>query len=212
VFDALPCRFVSSGADMTSNTIKALKAYSKDLKDFDFPALQAHIKDESDRAAVIVLAAMLEDKLEVALRKRIAANVGEAATDKLFAYNGPMGTFSARIEIARAFGVIERETCNQLHTLRAMRNACAHSQKPISFAVKELGDALNLFVTGNDSFHSDLTKRRDAPEGRSALTWEVVMLGGAIRRGTRASAIAKFDKLIEQEDANREAKSRMDKD
>jgi hypothetical protein len=49
-----------------------------------------------------------------------------------------MATLSAKMELACLFGFIEDKTYQQLDIIREMRNACAHSKRPVDFSNKEV--------------------------------------------------------------------------
>lgn len=57
---------------------------------------------------------------------------------------GPLSTFHSKIVAAYAFGICNAAVKNVLHSVRQIRNAFAHSKKPITFShqlvVKELAD------------------------------------------------------------------------
>jgi DNA-binding MltR family transcriptional regulator len=190
---------------MTAAAIKTLKDYANDGEAIqNFSEVLEHIKEETDRATVVILSAHLEDKLEAALRKRINPAKSKDSTNRLFEYNGPLGTFSARIEIAHAFAVIEKATCAQLHTFRELRNACAHSRRPISLQVAELKTAVEAFNTAPNSFHEQLVGKVKHTNVRSQMVLEVVMLTTAIRTGSREEAVKRMTQVLEK---NRKAKT-----
>jgi hypothetical protein len=126
----------------TPKPVKALRNYYKDrFKERDTDVLLADLMDESDRAAVIIMASVLEDALALALSQRMGPFVGEDGKkdhEKLFEYDGPLGSFSAKIAMARGLNIIEHQTRKELDNIREMRNACAHSFQPISFKIPEL--------------------------------------------------------------------------
>lgn len=125
----------------------------------------AQIEGESDRAAVIVGAALLHDLLRsillAALRPHVPAKSG--APDQLDA--GPtsiLGTFSGCIDLAHRLGLIGDGNYRDLHNVREMRNICAHknwdkridlSQSPFKDRVEQLdrhlpGTALEMILNG----------------------------------------------------------------
>src|SRR5258708_8675480 len=76
---------------------------------------------ETDRAAIVLGAAQMDALLEAILKARLI----EPKKD-LFAFQGPFGTFSGKIETASVVGAIDRRFANKLHLVRNIRNACAH--------------------------------------------------------------------------------------
>jgi DNA-binding MltR family transcriptional regulator len=92
-----------------------------------FPAFKEFMdefNDESDRAAVILGAAKLDYLLYQILQKFLVPNVG--SNDELLAGDGPLSTFSAKIQICYRLGLIDSEFARALHLTRKIRNAFAH--------------------------------------------------------------------------------------
>lgn len=87
---------------------------------------------ESDRAAVILTAAMLEQTLEVLLKASLVPC--SSHEDPLFdsAY-APLSAFSAKIEISYRIGLISRLEARILHLVRKIRNEFAHNVTGCSF-------------------------------------------------------------------------------
>jgi DNA-binding MltR family transcriptional regulator len=100
-------------------------------------------ESESDRAVSLITAAFLDDGLEALLRKCLVER--HNLVNELFSYNGPFGTFSARINTAYALGHISETTFKDLNIIRGIRNDFAHSRKEISFDTPSIrGRAMNL--------------------------------------------------------------------
>jgi len=81
---------------------------------------------ETDRAAIVLGAAQMDALLEAILKARLI----EPKKD-LFAFQGPFGTFSGKIETASVVGAIDRSFANKLHLVRNIRNACAHDVRRV---------------------------------------------------------------------------------
>jgi DNA-binding MltR family transcriptional regulator len=81
---------------------------------------------ESDRAAIILGAAQMDELLTILLRKRLIHPKNE-----LFDFNGPFGTFSAKIETAHAIGAIDKSFANKIHLVRRIRNEFAHNIRSV---------------------------------------------------------------------------------
>ena len=79
---------------------------------------------ESDRAAVILSAIEIDNGLKRMLEKYLfpCAN----STDPLFSNNGPLGTFSSKIDMCFRLGLIDAEVARTVHLLRKIRNDFAH--------------------------------------------------------------------------------------
>ncbi len=81
------------------------------------------LKNESGRGAILVGVAYLEE----VLAEVIAAHVRVHDWDKeLFTMDGPVGTFSAKIKMAGALGMVTPEEAKTLDALREVRNSAAH--------------------------------------------------------------------------------------
>src|SRR5690348_13100633 len=88
--------------------------------------LHQEFSKETDRAAVIVAASMLDELLRTILVARLVPV--SSATDELFdGANAPVGTFSARIEMAYRVGLVSVKFARDLHLVRKIRNDFAHN-------------------------------------------------------------------------------------
>jgi hypothetical protein len=119
---------------------------------------------ESDRAAVILTASMLDETLKDLLESHLIPC--SSSDDPLFdGSNAPMGTFSARIECAYRLGLISKNFAKCLHITRKIRNAFAHdvagctfSSQSVAARVRALKQATNApDKTGKDNLHDPRT-------------------------------------------------------
>jgi hypothetical protein len=121
------------------NSVRRLGRYWKNRGDLpDAHWLANEIQNESDRTAIILFATLLDDTLITRLSAIFGAKLDSNEFDHIFRYEGPLGSFSSRIEISSLFKILDDITCEQLHCIREMRNACAHTKRPISFETPEL--------------------------------------------------------------------------
>ena len=102
------------------------------------PNWSPELAGESDRSSIILFATLLDDALIYRLSKSLVIEPNENQFDYIFRFEGPLGSFSARTEIAYLFDVIDDITHDQLNDIREMRSACAHSKQSMTFANKEL--------------------------------------------------------------------------
>jgi hypothetical protein len=95
--------------------------------------LDREFENESDRASVILAAALLDAALELLLRAFMRpCSTGE---DPLFeGANAPIGTFSARIDVAYRLGLLDLDFSRALHLVRRIRNDFAHNIAGCTFA------------------------------------------------------------------------------
>jgi DNA-binding MltR family transcriptional regulator len=106
-------------------------------------SFRTSIAGETDRGAVLMAAAFLDDKLKELIEKRVVQD--KKIRRRVFDFNGPLGTFSSRIDFAYLIGVIPKNAQRDLHTIRAIRNQFAHHAAPLSYdqeKVKALCDRL----------------------------------------------------------------------
>ena len=80
---------------------------------------------ESDRGGVLVGFAFLDHMIDNLCRAKMVA--GTKAVNKLLEYPGPLTTFAARTDLAYTLGWIGPQVYQDLHRIRKVRNAFAHS-------------------------------------------------------------------------------------
>jgi DNA-binding MltR family transcriptional regulator len=98
----------------------------------DQKILDTEFEGSSDRSAAIVGVSYLDELLkEVVLECMVkdTSNVNK----QLFSNNGPLSSFSSRIDLSYRFGVISKYEKSQLHILRKIRNIFAHMLVGASF-------------------------------------------------------------------------------
>jgi hypothetical protein len=95
--------------------------------------LLAEFKKESDRAAVILVASLLDVALESLIRNSLVPN--PCREDELFdPPNAPLSSFSAKISFAHRLGLVSRKFSRDLHLIRKIRNEFAHNVRECTFA------------------------------------------------------------------------------
>jgi DNA-binding MltR family transcriptional regulator len=109
----------------------------------DFSRLPPEYDDLSARLAdflrpqhpittAILGAIMVEHELDELLRCRLK-HKDDNTWAMLTADHGPLYSFSAKIAMGHALGIYDQATFNDLTIVRKIRNAFAHSKKPIQF-------------------------------------------------------------------------------
>ena len=78
----------------------------KPIPDFDLNAFSGPFRAESDRACAVLGAALLDARLESLYNRRL-----RISKEELLSNNGPLGTLSARIRVARALAWISEDVC-----------------------------------------------------------------------------------------------------
>lgn len=102
------------------------------------------VKKESDRGAILLCAAWLDDALALLLRNRLTDD--SAIVDKLFGIDQPLGTLSSRIKMAYCLGLIDEDVRKDLDTIRGIRNEFGHVRKPLSFEDQSIKDRCNNLI------------------------------------------------------------------
>lgn len=92
------------------------------IREFDLNAFSVRFGSESDRACAVLGAAVLDAKLEDLFRRTL-----RCFHERLLKNTCPLGTFSARILVARALEWINEDAQIDLDTVRGIRNDFAHS-------------------------------------------------------------------------------------
>jgi DNA-binding MltR family transcriptional regulator len=105
-----------------------MKPHELDL--YDYSDLVTLFHSESDRGAAVLAGSYVENYLATLL-KAWMENTDKA--DQLFDSSGPLSSFSQRIEIAYAFGIIYLHDYKDLQNIRKIRNYFAHHPKEASF-------------------------------------------------------------------------------
>lgn len=94
----------------------------KSLREIDPDKFKERLNSESDRACAILGAALLDARLETVFRQHLLR-----CQQELLGSDRPLGSFSARIRMARALALIDEDAGADLDTIRAIRNDFAHS-------------------------------------------------------------------------------------
>jgi Mannitol repressor len=122
---------------------KALRTASKRRpSDSELDAIFTEIRLGGERGSVLLAASMIENVLEGAIAFRFG-HLSKSDLDDLFTGTAPLATFSAKIKIAYAMGVIGKNTRHDLDSFREMRNAFAHSIVLLTLTQPEVANLLN---------------------------------------------------------------------
>ena len=108
---------------------------------------------ESERGAVIIGTSKVEEQLEKYIRK-ILPDDSKTYTRKLLDYPGVLSSFSAKIELAYAFRLIDNNLYTSLNALRKIRNDAAHVSNSFSIndirerfeMIFDLGPSIAIFI------------------------------------------------------------------
>ncbi len=102
----------------------------------------------ADRAAALIVVALLEDALKTAITTHFAP-VEDNAIDQLFGgglEDVPLGSFSARIRLGYVLGIYGPDMRADLETIRLVRNVFAHSRHLLDFTSSEVREVCKQFI------------------------------------------------------------------
>lgn len=97
-----------------------------------------NLDKDTDRAAAIVAAAILDKRLTDAISYRFHPH--DEIHGSFFRSTGPLGTFSVKIDMAYVLGLIGSEAHRDLMTIKNIRNAFAHHLDIIDFDSQRIRD------------------------------------------------------------------------
>jgi hypothetical protein len=104
-------------------------------------AVHREFARESDRAAGIVVAAMIDEALKDLLSKYLIPAT-KRDRDLVIGQRAPLGTFSARIDAAHQLGLISPFLARDLHIIREIRNTFAHEAAESTFQTPSVRDRI----------------------------------------------------------------------
>lgn len=101
---------------------------------------------QPDRVAAIMAAALIEAVLERLIRVSFKHD-SKVRNSILFGANGPLSTFSGKIHIAAAFGIITEAMAEELVRMKNIRNVFAHAATNVDFETPEIAQEAYGFNT-----------------------------------------------------------------
>ncbi|SPR97363.1 MltR family transcriptional regulator [Cupriavidus taiwanensis] len=116
------------------------------------------LSEESDRGCALVGAAYLDEEITKLLRSRMVEN--KSNSDALLNQGRPIGTFSAKIRVAYAMGLIPEDVFRDISAIREIRNKFAHLHGPLSFDDQSIRDQCRSLRTAIPS------KKDSSPRAR----------------------------------------------
>jgi hypothetical protein len=109
---------------------KAIDAHGFDAS--DLVEISKKISNESMTAKVIVFGSYIEEKTIDLMKLHLERFNSKEEEDCIFGFNGPLGSFSSRINMAYYLGWLSEKERKNLHSFRKIRNAFAHEAYKIS--------------------------------------------------------------------------------
>ncbi|UVK36839.1 Abi family protein [Mesorhizobium sp. AR10] len=98
----------------------------------EIPAMVLAIEKRSHAGFALVAGQILDTTLEEVLVNHMPG-LNKDMRKRLFSGFGPLATFSSRIHIAEALGLIDKTFAKELHKMRVIRNMFAHSMRTLHF-------------------------------------------------------------------------------
>ena len=144
------------------------------------------IRGESDRAAVIIGAAKLDQMLHELIQQVLLPS--STGRDDLLDSDRGVGTFSARINLSHRLGLIDSEFAWAMHIIRRIRNTFAHQPATSTLdsgterdRVRELVNVMKKFPLYNDVALPKFDDGTGTPSGefRAALSVFYIRLESA---------------------------------
>jgi hypothetical protein len=128
---------------------------------------------ESDRACVILSAAMMDTALEIAL-KTYFLPTGSSHDSLLEGQDAPLSSFGARIDIAYRLGLISTKFHRDLHIIRKIRNDFAHDISGCSFENMSVRNRINELIRSSGIVRRCPKRRKgygdEGPKGDFQMT------------------------------------------
>lgn len=110
---------------------------------------------ESDRGCVLIRSSDIENLLTQILEDYINETSDLSNNDKklLFDFTGPLGTFSSKILLTKALGLLDSDLYEDISTVRVLRNRAAHSDSDFSLSEKD-----NIALVESMKFNNEKIK------------------------------------------------------
>lgn len=174
------------------------------------------LSGESDRAAAIVGASLLDHLLESMLKQALVAHPTKAA--EMFGGRGILGSLGAKIDMAFLLGLISEDVGSSLDRVREIRNEFAHGHEQLTFFDQSIRDRIGNFPSLKVIKHQ-VRLLKETGEGQKAIQemrlddprrhWELVIadlslrLSAGLKYIKQATARANvFERWIIDDDTN----------
>jgi DNA-binding MltR family transcriptional regulator len=135
---------------------------------FDWESLRPFwntLSAESDRACAILAGSFLDAVLESGLNRYFVQDYKK----ELIGPFGPLGTFSSKIELCYAIGMIPRCARDEFNLIRKIRNEFAHSvSHELKFSASPIRD--QIFSLTYAQMFRDLHSMQDTDEARKVVS------------------------------------------
>lgn len=139
--------------DLSSETPEstASKAHEIDLLNFTL-----ELAKRTHATTALVISSRLEQALMWILEGHMP-NLSNRLGERLFEGYGPLGSFSAKIDLAFALGFISKDDRQRLHAVRSIRNEFAHSRDgKLDFESKKMANLVAALPKPKQLYTSNL--------------------------------------------------------
>jgi hypothetical protein len=106
--------------------------------------MASKLKDESDRAAALIVASWVDDALTEMVINHVLHD--EKLIESMFGHMGPLGTFSSKIRLAYLTRMVSFMVYENLEIIRGIRNEFAHSRGDVQFSDQSITDRCRNLV------------------------------------------------------------------
>ena len=106
--------------------------------DADEKSILDVLDHDSDRAIAVIVGSMIENRLKRAMLAKMRRD--KKIETRLFQASGPLGSFSAKIDLAALIGLISLEAYNDFMVLKDIRNLFAHNLSIRDFRSQQIKD------------------------------------------------------------------------
>jgi DNA-binding MltR family transcriptional regulator len=122
---------------------KALRRFIKTrAPDEERNLIAKEVMASSPRAGAMVASAFLDEILKALILLHMES-LSDSEIEALFEPERPLASFSSKIKVARALGIIGPKTSHDLNLMREIRNAFAHSLRKMSFETPSVRQLLH---------------------------------------------------------------------
>jgi DNA-binding MltR family transcriptional regulator len=90
------------------------------------------LRDKDDISVAIMATALTDAALEQTIKAKLRTTDANLL-GRIFLNRGPLSDFDSKILVAHGFGIITTPLADELHAMKAIRNAFAHAKIPLSF-------------------------------------------------------------------------------
>ncbi|UDL90283.1 hypothetical protein LGH82_02545 [Mesorhizobium sp. PAMC28654] len=118
------------------------------------PNIFRRLHKESETSQVLVVSSYIEDRVTNLFQNQLVDLNSEAAKDRLFGSNGPLGTFGGRITMAYHLGWLTKGTVDRLSNFRKVRNIFAHKAFSASYTDQRVRELFVPLVGALELFDS----------------------------------------------------------